>query len=108
MIAADRLRGDTDAAGYQNALLADWIVAYPLFDISDRGGRRLRDDHRWRSGAPPLGNADDAWVRHIPFHLAPHGVASVLLANGSLSSNTGGEGEELAIAETDPAPLHRG
>ena len=39
------------------------------------------------------GNANYAWVQHIVYHLAPNGVAGFVLANGSLSSNTSGEGE---------------
>ncbi len=74
-------------------LRADYIVANPPFNISDWGGDRLRDDRRWQYGAPPVGNANYAWVQHFHFHLAPNGVAGFVLANGSLSTNTGGEGE---------------
>ena len=74
-------------------LRADYILANPPFNISDWGGERLRDDRRWEHGAPPAGNANYAWVQHIHFHLAPNGVAGFVLANGSLSTNTGGEGE---------------
>src|SRR5215212_5573647 len=74
-------------------LRADYILANPPFNISDWGGDRLRADRRWQFGVPPAGNANYAWVQHIAFHLAPNGVAGFVLANGSLSTNTSGEGE---------------
>lgn len=74
-------------------LRADYILANPPFNISDWGGDRLREDARWRYGAPPAGNANFAWVQHIAHHLAPAGVAGVVLANGSMSSTQNGEGE---------------
>ena len=48
---------------------------------------------RWKYGTPPNGNANFAWIQHIIHHLAPTGRAGVVLANGSLSSQSGGEGE---------------
>jgi type I restriction enzyme M protein len=74
-------------------LKADFILANPPFNISDWGGDRLRDDVRWAFGAPPVGNANYAWLQHIFHHLAPHGFAGVVLANGSMSSQQSGEGE---------------
>ncbi|HWQ40382.1 MAG TPA: class I SAM-dependent DNA methyltransferase [Burkholderiales bacterium] len=74
-------------------LKADFILANPPFNVSDWGGERLRDDKRWQYGAPPVGNANFAWVQHIVHHLAPAGVAGFVLANGSMSSNQSGEGE---------------
>ena len=74
-------------------LKADYILANPPFNISDWGGERLREDKRWKYGIPPKGNANFAWVQHIIHHLAPHGVAGFVLANGSMSSNQSGEGE---------------
>jgi type I restriction enzyme M protein len=72
-------------------LKADFILANPPFNISDWGGDRLREDVRWKYGAPPAGNANFAWVQHIVHHLSPSGVAGVLLANGSMSSMQSGE-----------------
>ncbi len=74
-------------------LKADFVMANPPFNMSDWGGERLRDDARWKYGVPPAGNANFAWVQHIIHHLAPNGVAGFVLANGSMSSNTSGEGE---------------
>ena len=73
-------------------LKADFILANPPFNISDWGGDRLRDDARWKFGAPPVGNANYAWLQHIHHHLAPNGTAGVVLANGSMSSAQSGEG----------------
>jgi len=74
-------------------LKADFILANPPFNVSDWGGERLRNDKRWQYGAPPVGNANFAWVEHIVHHLSPAGVAGFVLANGSLSSGQSGEGE---------------
>lgn len=74
-------------------LKADFVLANPPFNISDWGGDRLREDVRWKYGIPPAGNANFAWVQHIVHHLAPAGVAGVVLANGSMSSTQNGEGE---------------
>ena len=83
-------------------LKADFILANPPFNVSDWGGDRLRDDVRWRYGAPPPGNANFAWVQHMVHHLAPQGVAGFVLANGSMSSQQSGEGEiRKALVEAD-------
>lgn len=74
-------------------LKADFILANPPFNISDYGFERLKDDVRWKYGVPPAGNANYAWIQHIIHHLASTGIAGYVLANGSLSSNTSGEGE---------------
>lgn len=83
-------------------LKADYIIANPPFNISDWGGDRLREDVRWKFGAPPVGNANYAWLQHIYHHLAPNGTAGVVLANGSMSTNQSGEGEiRKAMLEAD-------
>lgn len=80
----------------------DHILANPPFNISDWGGDRLREDPRWQFGAPPVGNANYAWLQHIHWHLAPFGTAGVVLANGSMSSNQSGEGDiRKAMVEAD-------
>jgi len=84
---------DTFHADQHKDLKADFILANPPFNVSDWGGDRLRDDVRWKYGAPPLGNANFAWVQHMVHHLAPQGVAGFVLANGSMSSQQSGEGE---------------
>ena len=83
-------------------LKADYILANPPFNMSDWGGDSLREDKRWKYGAPPVGNANFAWVQHFIHHLSPNGTAGFVLANGSMSSNTSGEGEiRKAIIEDD-------
>ncbi|MBV6463365.1 MAG: hypothetical protein OKBPIBMD_00791 [Chlorobi bacterium] len=83
-------------------LKADYILANPPFNVSDWGGDRLREDVRWKFGAPPVGNANYAWLQHIYHHLAPNGTAGVVLANGSMSSNQSGEGDiRKAMLEAD-------
>jgi len=74
-------------------LKADFILANPPFNDSDWGGENLREDIRWKYGAPPVRNANFAWVQHLIYHLAPNGIAGFVLANGSMSSNTTGEGK---------------
>ena len=74
-------------------LKADFILANPPFNVSDWGGDRLREDARWTFGVPPAGNANYAWLQHIHHHLAPNGAAGVVLANGSMSTATSGEGD---------------
>ncbi len=83
-------------------LKADYILANPPFNMSDWGGDSLREDKRWKYGKPPVGNANFAWVQHFIYHLSPNGTAGFVLANGSMSSNTSGEGEiRKAIIEDD-------
>ena len=74
-------------------LRADFIIANPPFNISQWGGENLRDDARWAYGAPPVGNANYAWLQHMLHHLAPTGTMATVLANGSMSTQSGGEGE---------------
>ncbi|MEM1041112.1 MAG: class I SAM-dependent DNA methyltransferase [Bacteroidota bacterium] len=73
-------------------LRADVVLANPPFNISQWHGEKLRDDVRWRFGAPPVGNANYAWMQHILHHLTATGTAGFVMANGSLSTSTGGEG----------------
>jgi len=81
---------------------ADFILANPPFNISEWGGSRLVSDVRWKYGTPPAGNANYAWIQHFIHHLAPGGTAGFVLANGSMSSMTSGEGEiRRKIVEAD-------
>jgi len=74
-------------------LKADYIIANPPFNVSDWSGDLLRKDGRWKYGVPPEGNANFAWIQHFIYHLAPTGQAGFVLAKGSLTSKTSGEGE---------------
>jgi type I restriction enzyme M protein len=71
----------------------DYILANPPFNISDWSGEMLREDARWKFGAPPAGNANFAWIQHIHARLSATGIGGVVMANGSMSSMAGGEGE---------------
>jgi len=106
------IRGIDSNIGSQNAdsfhndlhkdLKADFILANPPFNDSDWGGDRLLEDGRWKYNTPAVGNANYAWVQHMIHHLAPNGIAAFVLANGSMSSNSSGEGEiRKAIIEAD-------
>ena len=68
-------------------------MANPPFNLSNWGADKLREDVRWQYGMPPAGNANFAWLQHMIWHLAPGGRIGMVLANGSLSSQSGGEGE---------------
>jgi type I restriction enzyme M protein len=83
--------GDTFANDLHPDLRADFVIANPPFNISEWA--RKEDDQRWKYGVPPSGNANFAWIQHMLHHLSPTGTMASVLANGSLSSNTSGEGE---------------
>jgi type I restriction enzyme M protein len=74
-------------------LRADFIMANPPFNMRDWNEGVKDDDPRWKYGVPPTSNANMAWIQHMVHHLAPNGSMGLLLANGSMSSNTNGEGE---------------
>jgi type I restriction enzyme M protein len=94
--------GDSFANDLHPDLRADFVIANPPFNISDWGGENLRDDPRWKYGAPPANNANFAWIQHMLHHLAPTGTMATVLANGSLSSKTSGEGDiRAALVEAD-------
>lgn len=84
---------DTFAKDQFPDLKFDYIMANPPFNISDWGGEKYENDPRWKYGRPPVGNANYAWLQHMLWKLKPGGQAGVVLANGSMSSNTGGEGQ---------------
>ena len=91
---------DTFVSDVHKDLKADFVIANPPFNDSD--WRRREEDVRWHYGTPPKGNANFAWVQHFIHHLAPNGYAGFVLANGSMSSNTAGEGEiRKTIIEAD-------
>jgi type I restriction enzyme M protein len=94
--------GDSFYNDLHKDLKADFILANPPFNDSDWKGELLRDDVRWKYGVPPVNNANFAWVQHFIHHLAPNGIAGFVLANGSMSSNTSGEGNiRKNIVEAD-------
>ncbi|MCC6701920.1 MAG: SAM-dependent DNA methyltransferase [Fluviicola sp.] len=104
-IDGSNIKWNTEGSFLNNAhkdLKADFIIANPPFNVSDWSGELLNDDARWQYGTPPTGNANFGWVQHFLYHLAPNGKAGFVLSNGSLSSNTGGEGDiRRKIVEAD-------
>lgn len=74
-------------------LRADYVMANPPFNMKEWWNEKLAVDPRWIAGTPPQGNANFAWLQHMLWHLAPTGSMALLLANGSMSSNTNNEGE---------------
>ena len=74
-------------------LKADFVIANPPFNDSDWSGDLLRKDGRWKFGIPPAGNANYAWIQHFLYHLSPSGIAGFVLAKGSLTSKSSGEGD---------------
>lgn len=84
---------DTFLNDQHPTLKADFIMANPPFNLTPWGADKLKEDQRWKYGMPPASNANFAWMEHMIWHLAPGGRIGMVLANGSLSSQTGGEGE---------------
>jgi type I restriction enzyme M protein len=83
-------------------LRADYIMANPPFNMKEWNAGVKDDDPRWKYGIPPVNNANFAWIQHMVHHLAPHGSMALLLANGSMNSNTNNEGEiRKALIEAD-------
>ncbi len=85
--------GDSFANDLHPDLRADFVIANPPFNISQWGGENLKGDARWKYGSPAMGNANFAWIQHMLHHLAPTGTMATVLANGSLSTKTIGEGD---------------
>ncbi len=92
--------GDTFAIDLHAGKRMDYVMANPPFNLKDWA--RNERDARWTYGVPPVKNANYAWLQHIISHLAPTGTAGVVMANGSMTSNTNGEGEiRAAMVEGD-------
>lgn len=85
--------GDTLLNDLHPDLRADFVMANPPFNMKEWWNEKLASDPRWMAGTPPQGNANFAWLQHMLYHLAPAGSMALLLANGSMSSNTNNEGE---------------
>ena len=93
---------DTFSADQHKNEKFDYILANPPFNLKNWGGENLREDPRWEYGTPPTGNANFAWMQHMIWHLNGSGKIGLVLANGSLSSQTSGEGDtRRAIVEDD-------
>jgi len=94
--------GDSFHDDFHKELKADFVLANPPFNDSDWKGEKLQNDVRWKYGIPPTGNANYAWIQHFIHHLSPTGIAGFVMSNGSMSSNSSGEGEiRKNIVEAD-------
>lgn len=107
--------GDTFARDIHAGTKMDYIMANPPFNIKD--WIRNEEDARWKYGVPPAKNANFAWMQHIISKLKDHGEAGVVMANGTMTSQSSGEGEiRKNMVEDDivscvialPAQLFRG
>lgn len=74
------------------SLKADFVMANPPFNQKEWSTPAVLDDGRWSYGTPPESNANYAWIQHFLHHLAPDGHAGFVMANGSLTAVSGGEG----------------
>ena len=85
---------DTFFKDQHEDLKADFIMANPPFNLKEwRGKDELTNDPRWDGyDVPPTGNANYGWILHMISKLSSSGVAGFVLANGSMSTNTTGEG----------------
>lgn len=93
---------DTFSADQHKNEKFDYILANPPFNSKNWGGESLQEDVRWKYGVPPTSNANFAWMQHMIWHLNGTGKIGLVLANGSLSSQTSGEGDiRRAIVEDD-------
>lgn len=93
---------DTFTNDLHPTLKADFIMANPPFNYHPWHQEELTTDIRWKYGLPPSGNANFAWIQHMIHHLAPNGKIGLVLANGALSAQSGGEGEiRKKIIEAD-------
>ena len=92
--------GDTFSLDLHQGVQMDYVMANPPFNIKD--WNRVESDSRWTYGVPPAKNANYAWLQHIISKLKPTGTAGVVMANGSMTSKSGGEGEIRAqLVEND-------
>ncbi|MFD6654988.1 type I restriction-modification system subunit M [Streptomyces parvus] len=92
--------GDTFADDKHPDLKADFVMANPPFNIKDWA--RDDSDGRWKYGVPPKNNANYAWLQHMVSKLGERGTAGIVLANGSMSSQSSGEGEiRQSMVEAD-------
>jgi len=94
--------GDTFSNDQFPDLKFDYIMANPPFNISEWGGEKYENDVRWKYGRPPAGNANYEWLQHMLWKLKQGGQAGIVLANGSMGSNTSGENNiRQAMVEGD-------
>lgn len=95
--------GDTLAQDIHQGEDMDYVMANPPFNMKEwQTGDGVANDVRWAYGVPPANNANFAWLQHMLHHLKQDGLMALLLANGSLSSTTKGEGSiRAALLQQD-------
>jgi len=96
-------QADTFTSDLHPTLKAHFIMANPPFNYHPWHQEMLKEDVRWKYGLPPENNANFAWIQHMIHHMDPtRGRIGLVLANGALSSQTGGEGDiRQKIVEAD-------
>jgi type I restriction enzyme M protein len=93
---------DTFSEDLHSNLRADYILANPPFNMSDWTSELMLNDPRWTFGKPNPGNANFAWIQHMIQHLSPRGRTGFVMANGSLSVQSGSDSEiRRAIVDAD-------
>ena len=95
-INSDNVRWNNEGTLLKDAVIdtkIDFVMANPPFNVSDWGQELLVGERKWRFAVPPKNNANFAWLQHIDDKLSKNGLGAVVLANGSLSSQTSGEGD---------------
>jgi type I restriction enzyme M protein len=85
-----RTHGDTFSEDQHPDKKFDFILMNPPFGKNaDYPKKQLLDDVRWKKyGVPREKPANYAWMSHAVHHLAPKGRAGIVMARGSLTSNT--------------------
>jgi type I restriction enzyme M protein len=84
---------DTYINDLHPTMRADFVMANPPFNDDHFSREQLAGDVRFPYGIPTVSNANYIWMQHMIYHLAPNGKLGLVLANGALSSQSGGEGE---------------
>lgn len=92
-IDADLHWGDVFTNDCHPELQADFILAHPPFNMRHWQSSQLMEDKDWKYTAPPMENANYAWLQHFISKLSRTGTAGIVLAAGSMYSKTGKEGE---------------
>ncbi|GGO14549.1 type II restriction endonuclease subunit M [Microbispora rosea subsp. aerata] len=82
--AGDSLRADAFPGE-----LVDAVVCNPPFNDRNWGYEELTADPRWEYGLPPRVEPELAWVQHALAHLAPGGVAVLLMPPAVASRRSG-------------------
>ena len=85
--------GDTFHNDQHPDLRADYVLANPPFNVKEWGADKLPKDARWKYGVPPDPNANYAWLQHMAARLSDEGRAGIVLANGSMTTRSNGEGD---------------